>query len=227
MLYQVDVLGVGPVTIQKRKGTSSIRMRLLPSGEVRVSMPHWLPKQTAIDFVRQRADWINQHKPVARLWRGGEIIGKQHTLRFAADQVSRCRVHVGQQTISITYPQQLPISASVVQAAAGRGINKALIMQSPILTDRLAELAARHGFAYRSVSFRFMRSKWGHCSSRQEILLNYQLLTLPDELIDYVLLHELTHTKYMNHGHDFWDHLGSLIPNLTVVRKQLRTHRTS
>ncbi|MCD8317436.1 MAG: M48 family metallopeptidase [Paraprevotella sp.] len=73
-----------------------------------------------------------------------------------------------------------------------------------ILPTRLYQLAARHGFHYRSVSINSARTRWGSCSNRGNINLSLYLMILPRHLSDYVLLHELCHTKEMNHGPRFW-----------------------
>ena len=69
-----------------------------------------------------------------------------------------------------------------------------------MLTQRLSELAEEHNFDYGKVSIRSQKTRWGSCSSKDNISLNQNLLHLPDYLIDYVLLHELTHTRVKNHS---------------------------
>ena len=68
-----------------------------------------------------------------------------------------------------------------------------------VLSKRLAALAARYGFSYTRVTVRDMRTRWGSCSSERRISLALSLMTLPEHLIDYVLLHELCHTVEINH----------------------------
>lgn len=73
-----------------------------------------------------------------------------------------------------------------------------------VLPQRLKELADKHGFTYSRCTVRDVSSRWGSCTSRGSISLNIRLVTLPDRLIDYVLLHELCHTVEMNHSDRFW-----------------------
>jgi len=79
-----------------------------------------------------------------------------------------------------------------------------------LLPDRLQELARQHGFRYQKVTIRNNRRNWGSCSSRNNISLNLQMMKLPDELIDYILLHELVHTEIKNHRPAFWERLNGL-----------------
>ncbi len=80
------------------------------------------------------------------------------------------------------------------------------------LINRVAYLANKYGFIYGKVTLRTMRTRWGSCSAQNNISLNTGLLTLTNELIDYVILHELVHTKIKNHGIEFWNAL-ELITN--------------
>ena len=76
---------------------------------------------------------------------------------------------------------------------------------------RLGELAARHKLPYTHVSIRNQKTRWGSCSMRGAISLNINLARLPDKLMDYVIIHELLHTKIKGHGKDFWQRLDTLV----------------
>ena len=93
------------------------------------------------------------------------------------------------------------------------------------LGKRLAELAQEHNFQYNRVSIRNQRTRWGSCSSKDNISLNMKLLHLPDQLIDYILLHELVHTRVKNHSKDFWNELETVVPNARIIDKQLREYQ--
>ncbi len=90
------------------------------------------------------------------------------------------------------------------------------------LTDRLYHLAREHGFTCNNVSIREQRTRWGSCSHKNNISLNVKLVLLPKELIDYVMLHELVHTRIHNHSKTFWAELDRYIGNGKVMAKKLR-----
>jgi predicted metal-dependent hydrolase len=92
------------------------------------------------------------------------------------------------------------------------------------LALRLAELAARHGYQYGRLSVRCQKSRWGSCSSRNDISLNRKLLALPPELMDFVLLHELVHTRIKNHGPEFWAELERVAGNARQNAARLREY---
>ena len=90
------------------------------------------------------------------------------------------------------------------------------------LKDRLYYLAKEHGFTCNYVSIREQRTQWGNCSYKNNISLNLKLVLLPEELIDYVMLHELVHTRIHNHSQEFWSELDRYTGNGKVLAKRLR-----
>ena len=90
------------------------------------------------------------------------------------------------------------------------------------LIDRLYHLAQEHGFTYNNASVRNQRTRWGSCSQKNNISLNLKLVLLPKELIDYVILHELVHTRIHDHSKKFWAELDRYIGNGKVMAKWLR-----
>jgi predicted metal-dependent hydrolase len=89
-----------------------------------------------------------------------------------------------------------------------------------ILT-RLTELARQYGFTYNKVSIRNQRTRWGSCSAKNNISLNIKLVALPSKLFDYVILHELVHTRIHNHSRRFWKELDKYVENGKAKDKQL------
>jgi len=92
------------------------------------------------------------------------------------------------------------------------------------LSRRLKHLAEKHGFTYNRVFIRNQRTRWGSCSSRRNISLNMRLVMIPDELMDYVILHELTHTRFKNHSKDFYAELDRLVGNRKGMDVQLKEY---
>ena len=90
------------------------------------------------------------------------------------------------------------------------------------LVERLAQLAEKFQFNYERVTIRQQKTIWGSCSSKNNISLNIHLARLPDPLIDYVMLHELTHTLHKDHSAAFWSELRTKVPELDRLRHQLK-----
>jgi len=90
------------------------------------------------------------------------------------------------------------------------------------LVTRLVYLGELHGLPFAKATVRGQKTRWGSCSSRKTISVNYQLLFLESRLVDCVLLHELCHTRFLNHGPRFWKLLGTLVPDCRKLHRELR-----
>lgn len=93
------------------------------------------------------------------------------------------------------------------------------------ITDRLSQLASKYGFSYNRVFIRNQKTRWGSCSAKNNINLNIKLARLPDELLDYVILHELVHTRIKNHGSQFWAELDRLLGDAKKIDAKMRPYR--
>ncbi len=92
------------------------------------------------------------------------------------------------------------------------------------LTRRLKHLAGKHGFTYNRVFIRNQKTRWGSCSHKNNISLNMKIIRLPEELMDYVILHELTHIQFKNHSNNFWAELNRLVGNGKGMATKLREY---
>lgn len=92
------------------------------------------------------------------------------------------------------------------------------------LSDCLLECSRTSGLRYQSFKLRGQTARWGSCSSTGSISLNYRLIFLPSALARHVILHELAHTRFLNHSEDFWGLLSSLDPDCQRHRRELRLH---
>jgi predicted metal-dependent hydrolase len=92
------------------------------------------------------------------------------------------------------------------------------------LVKRLAELAAKHKFTYNRVFIRNQKTRWGSCSAKNNISLNVKLARLPQKFSDYVMIHELVHTRIKNHGKNFWQQLDEIVEDSRGLRSQLKEY---
>jgi predicted metal-dependent hydrolase len=93
------------------------------------------------------------------------------------------------------------------------------------LPARLLELASEHGLTVSRTSIRNQRWRWGSCSPSGHICLNWRLVTMPEWVRDYVLIHELMHLKRMDHSRKFWKLVAAACPEYREARAWLREHR--
>jgi predicted metal-dependent hydrolase len=93
------------------------------------------------------------------------------------------------------------------------------------LPARVFELAEQHDFAVRRVTVRNQRSRWGSCSRRGTVSLNWRLVQAPAFVRDYIVLHELAHIKEMNHSPRFWNEVARLCPGFAEAERWLKEHQ--
>ncbi len=125
--------------------------------------------------------------------------------------------------IRIRLPHGLPAEDPVSQGEIRRAIERAWRREAKeMLPPRTRELARRHEFRYREVVIKNIRSRWGSCSPAGRINLSLHLMRLPDHLIDYVILHELTHLEIPRHGAPFWNRLEEILPQARQAHREIR-----
>lgn len=223
---RVEIDGIGTVALYRRRGTRQIRLSVTGTNEVRVTMPTWAPYRMGVEFVRSKADWIRQQFTPSQHIVDGMPVGKAHHFRFERTDSSRASARVAGNVVLVKVPLGTPATDEMVQAAAKRAGIKALKREAEtLLPQRLQQLANTHNFSYASIAVKPLKGRWGSCSSQQDIILNCYLMQLPWRLIDYVILHELAHTRIMAHGQEFWDEVARYVPGLPAIRKEMRSHK--
>jgi predicted metal-dependent hydrolase len=225
---QIDIPGIGVVTLCKRKAARTIRLRVDPRGLVRVTLPYWTPYTAGVTFARSKQAWINGLQQDSRPGLShGQTIGKSHRLLFEASPVvTKETSRVDDHVVRVTHPAACRVSDPDVQQAAEKASIRALRSQAEdLLPGRLQELASHFDFSYSSVQVKQLTGRWGSCDSQRNIVLNLYLMQLPWTLIDYVLLHELTHTTILRHGPDFWAAMQRVLPDVKVRRQAIKTYR--
>jgi len=218
---------IGELILSKRRGATNMRLSINAAGKIRVGMPYWAPYQAGVAFAKSKADWINKNLAThsVQLLQDGDLIGKSHRLKFVYKPLQKTTIaKVGANSITVTSPYD--ITSPRVQKKIHQVSEKALKAEAEfLLPQRLEALAKRHGYEYKSVQTRKLISRWGSCSSTKIITLSYYLVQLPWSLIDYVLVHELIHTRHMNHGKEFWDDFKKITPNARILQKEIRAYK--
>lgn len=93
-----------------------------------------------------------------------------------------------------------------------------------MLVGRCRQLSIRHGLPFNRLCIRHQKTRWGSCSAKNNINLNIALASLDQPLIDYVICHELVHTKVKNHSRRFWRELSRLVPEARLLDKKLKKY---
>ena len=200
--------GVGNVTFSQNLRSRRLRLSVRPDLGVLVSFPPGISFSEAAVFTEKHTAWIirQQNKIQAQSERvklSFPMATKFHTVNIQPEG-EKFFVKQKKFEINIFFPLNLAPDSQPVSEFVNKVLESVYRWEARhYIPGRLKELAAAHGFRYSRLSFRNNRSNWGSCSSSNNISLNVKLMKLPYHLIDFVLLHELVHTRIRNHGPDF------------------------
>ncbi len=204
---------IGEVNVRYSERASRVSIRLKPFKGVVLSIPMGMDVDDAMSFLKSKKEWIaNSLKKMevkeSRLTIFDEsTVFKTRSFSLRIESVPRKNILLkyGNGELYVGYPTQVDVADDAVQEAIRYGIEEALRREAKLfLPGRLKWLARQHGFEFENVTIKNLKSRWGSCSTLGNINLNLHLMRLPDHLIDYVLLHELCHTREHNHGSGFW-----------------------
>lgn len=228
--------GIGKILLEYSKRARNVNISVKPYKGVRVAVPYGVSLKSAEKFVYSKLNWIRknlervkQYESKKITYDGSKVITTcRHILSFTAINTERFSILIKDGIVNIRYPELLQITDRRVQRAIQVGIVEAYRIEAKeYLPGRVEYLANKHGFIYNKVFIKNMKSRWGSCSSKNNINLNLQLMRLPDELINYVILHELVHTKVKNHSPDFWIILNNVLKNAQDKRRNLKKYSMS
>lgn len=215
------------VSVHKTKASRSLKMTITSSGVVRVSIPAWAPYKAGLQFAVSRAEWIAANRPLVFTFTSGQAIGKAHHLVFRPDtKIAKPVGRLCKTEAVVLYPSLMDVNTEAVQKVAHRVAVRALRAQADaLLPQRISTLALEHGFHYTSLQVKLLKSRWGSCDAQQRIVLNLFLMQLPWECIDYVILHELTHTIVHQHGPLFWAAMQKVLPEVSKRRLDMKHYQ--
>lgn len=220
----------GRISIKRRANARYVRLRMSEDGEVSVTLPKYANIHHAEDIVdssrEQIRSWLQKQKRKVTVFQDGDRVGRSHVIKFHAEEREAIRISTRDLVIHVYHPRSMFESDPKVQKALLPHLHKAMQKEArAYLPRRLRYLAEEYGFSYERVRFGTQKGRWGSCSSRGTISLNVGLMLLEPELIDYVLVHELCHTKQMNHSAAFWSLVESCLPDYKSRRKLLRQQK--
>jgi len=201
----VEYEGLGKVLYIRSQRARRLAIRISQQGEVKVTIPRGAGKGEAERFLLSRREWV---------------LAKKRQL--AEQKKQGVKLASGNVEIKGRNIELKPDEKGVEEA-----LWKVLLPEAKVfLPGRTLELAREHGIRITGVKVRRMYTRWGSCTAKNGINLNSWLLMLPDHLSDYVILHELAHTRQKNHGPRFWKLLDEMTGGDSLqLRRELSMHR--
>jgi predicted metal-dependent hydrolase len=197
-------------------------LRLRPDGVARVTVPRGGSQTEALRFAERNRSWLAQqveklaNRPKGRReWPiGTEILLRGDAVKIEADTNGESgTVRLGSETIRV------PTTEGDLRRLIEHYLRSLAAKEFPA---RVFELAEPHQLPVKRVTVRNQRTRWGSCSRRGTISLNWRLIQAPPFVRDYLIFHELAHLREMNHSPRFWREVKTLCPDYLTAEKWLR-----
>lgn len=220
----------GEVLFRRNPRSKNIRIKIHPVKGIVVSVPNYCSIDRAINFVIEKEIWIRKSLEKVSETKDKLTVFTEETkfkthsrqLILAKHEKQSLRMEVNDRQLRILFPKTVNANHEKVQEFTRNSVIKVLKLEaSNYLPDRTKELAKKHGLSVNEVKVRNNKTRWGSCSVHNNINLNIHLMRLPQELIDYVIYHELAHTKVRNHSAKYWLYLEKLLPGARRLDKKL------
>lgn len=195
----------------ERKTVKHIRIRVSVDQQVRIIVPLDFSEDELDALIRKKQTWIDTKL--------NQLSEKRENITMAPNQI-----YLHGERYTYVYWEKL--GNRVIVNHHHRTLQSGKNLLDPklqakwcrvwarkTLLPRVEKLAEENRFKYNRVYIRNQMTKWGNCSAKKNISLNWRLVRAPQYVVDYIILHELLHTEIMNHSQQFWIRLRSIIPD--------------
>lgn len=193
-----------------QKDVKHARIRVSESGDVRVIIPNSFTQEDLDALLEKKKKWIEKNrnffdsKYKIELQRNQLLLfGNRYSYFYDTTSKRKIIINHDHKTINA----QSDLLDTLTQEKWYKSIAKKYLIK------RTEELAEKLNFKYKNIYIRSQRTKFGNCSEDKNISFNWRVIKAPDFVIDYLIIHELVHTKIMNHSTKFWLMVKSLYPD--------------
>lgn len=206
--------------IRSRRKTLAITVDSF--GRLIVRVPLHCSEKQIFSFIEEKEDWILR-KIAARKGAGIELPPENLNGYPLMLLGRKCKIYVVN-TAKVTYDSEQRVLYIPEKNPKERLVKWLKDNAKRIFTQVTAETAARMGASYQSVGITSARGRWGSCSGKNAIHFSFRLIYAPKEVIEYVIVHELAHTKHHDHSKVFWTEVAKFVPDWKVKRAWLKEH---
>ena len=194
---------------EKRK---TLVLKIEDENRVVVKAPYRLSEDKVSEFIKSKLNWVNTKTKKMKEYKefANKFDFEKFVFQFGEPFAKTDDIAIGFSVLS---------NAKKLQA-----LRKQYLSMFDYLKTRALELAQSYNFEVAHVAPCDSSYKWGTFSTKKEMRLNYKLIILPQDLIDYVIIHELCHSKHMNHKPQFWKEVEKYCPNYKKLRNNMKNY---
>lgn len=213
----------------KRKNVKYLRLTVTSEDCLTITAPMYLSDSFINRIIKEKQAWIDKKIALKRsekdefkpFFEGEKVLfaGKTLTITFA-DVPNACNVDD-----ILILPRSKSTSNELIKKAISDYI---MFTAKKILPKRVAYWGEKMALCPTAIKIKNYKSSttshWGACNGNGQITLNCKLVQLPENLMDYVVIHELCHLKNLNHSEEFWSHVAQYVDNLSNTKAELRKY---
>jgi predicted metal-dependent hydrolase len=204
------------------KNVKNVGIRVSHDQHVRIVAPKWLPERHLENILNQREDWIQKHLQKLRT--------RKQPVPLADDQMLfKGQIFHVEQNTKLNHTIELDEDQLIIRAGMSFSTKHRQLAwyrneAKKYIDHRVRDMSVRYGFHYNKIFIRSQKTRWGSCSKRKNLSFNWKLIKSPLFVIDYLILHELVHTEFMNHSKQYWQKVHSLCPEYKTASQWLKEH---
>lgn len=203
----------------KRSKRKTMELSVYPDGKVVVKAPERMPLYKIQEFVTQKSDWIadkvsmiseRQSKHPDRVYEEGThipFLGKMYPLHLVLHEEENAWIQLEENSLEVHTPST---DQTVIQYLLVYWYKE---NARKLIKSRVKHYCQLLGEKVEAVRVKDQKTRFGSCSSKRNLNFNWRLVMAPKEVLDYVVVHEMCHLKYMNHSKEYWAYVESIMPN--------------
>lgn len=215
---------IGPVTVTKRANSKRIKLTVRGNTPI-VSIPRYIPFKTGVLFAIKNKAWIEQHLTEQIELNHNVLIGTKHRIEILGTD-DKLSSRVTKDKIIVRIPDHLSVEDIEVQDRIVKASHRALKSQlEELLAERIELWQDTLGVQPKRIKTKQLTSRWGSCASDRTLTFSIFMAQLPLELVDYIIVHELTHIDHMDHSKQFWANVERYLPDYKYHRDQLKSFK--
>ncbi|MEG2275604.1 MAG: SprT family zinc-dependent metalloprotease [Clostridia bacterium] len=230
------------------KRSNSIKIEVKKSGTVIVTRPSYVTEQAALDFLSTKKDWVmKSYEKVQKMkeekctWENGSKIyylGVEYTLninisvalntlkqsenfKYKKTTKSIVVLDIANNIIDITIKEKYNTNENIRMEVLNFLIDESYAN----IESRLKVYSEKMNLKYNVFRIKDTKTRWGSCSSNKNLNFNYKLIFMPQWVIDYIVVHELSHLKHMDHSKNFWNLVSLYAPKYKEAKKWILSNK--
>lgn len=217
-MTEIELLTPDKIIYSKRK---SIALNITNTGDFVVRAPKNCQEEQIYKFIVQKSDWIIKHRLKAK----NSYINNT----FIIENNAKFNILDETYTILLSNKKKVEIIGSNLLIPI-ENKEQYLIMflkkqAKMIIKERVEQFASQFNLKYNTVSISSAKTNWGSCSYNNKLHFTYRLLLCPNDVLNYVIIHELAHTQIKNHSREFWALVANFCPNYKIYNKWLKDNK--